>query len=579
MTMRLTHVLLLLAVLDGNRAWALTVGVDAPESVRPMLVKYLETARAARQKEQPDEMELARLRAQSLATAKELLATEGYFSPRIDTELKRRDGEWQLQYRVDPGPRTLVRAVVIEFAGDLAGADADKPARQEAIRQSFALKPGMPFRQSDWDVAKTMLLRALVTDTYPAGVMTASEARIDPGTQSAHLMLRLESGPAFHYGAETVTGNMRYPLTVISALSPLKPGQPYRLQDVLDYKTALESSGYYAQATVRVDADPANAAAAPISVQVVEHPEKRFSVGIGASTDSGPRVQFGFLQRNLMDQALRLNFDARVEKEQQSGETVLAWPRDAGGYENSIGFRLKHEDIEGQQVSNTLFNGKRSRIQGLNEVTLSLQYHTETQEVGNVLSNRNQALIGNYAFTRRTSGKAFYPRRGYVLNLQAGGATQELLSDTSFFRLYGRHTQFLVAGKDGRLVARAELGSVIAESRNGIPTDFLFRAGGDNSVRGYAYQSLGRDLSGGIASVAYLVTGSVEYNYFFNQTWGAALFVDAGDAADSPAALNPVVGSGLGMRYRSPVGPINVDIAYGRATQRYRLHFSLGAAF
>lgn len=579
MTMRLPHVLLLLAVLDGSRAWALTVGVDAPDSVRPMLVEYLETARAARQGEQPDETELARLRTQSLATATELLATEGYFSPRIDTELTRPDGEWLLQYKVDPGPRTLVRAVAIEFSGDLAGPDADKPQRQEAIRQSFALKPGMPFRQADWDVAKSLLLRALMTDTYPAAVMTASEARIDPGTQSAELSLRLESGPAFHYGAETITGNMRYPLSIISALSPLKPGQPYRLQDVLDYKMALESSGYYAQATVRVETDPANAAAAPIRVEVVEHPEKRFSVGIGASTDNGPRVQFGFLQRNLMDQGLRLNFDARVEKSQQSGETELAWPRDAGGYENSIGFRLKNEDIEGQQVSNTLLSGKRSRTRGLNEVTLSLQYYTERQEVGNAPSRSNHALVGNYAFTRRTSGKAFYPRRGYVLNLQAGGATEELLSDTSFFRLYGRQIQYFGVGTDGRLIVRAELGSVIAESSNGIPTDFLFRAGGDNSVRGYAYQSLGRDLGGGVASVAYLATGSVEYNYFFNQRWGVALFVDAGDAADSPAALNPVVGTGVGMRYSSPVGPINVDIAYGRATHRYRLHFSLGATF
>ncbi|MDP1635933.1 MAG: BamA/TamA family outer membrane protein, partial [Gallionellaceae bacterium] len=224
-------------------------------------------------------------------------------------------------------------------------------------------------------------------------------------------------------------------------------------------------------------------------------------------------------------------------------------------------------------------NGKRSHIQGQNETTPSLHYYTETQKVGNVLSNENQALIGNYAFTRRTSGRIFYPRQGYVLNLQVGGATKELLSDTSFFRLYGRHIQYVAAGRDGRFIARAELGSVIAESRNGIPTDFLFRAGGDNSVRGYAYQSLGRDLSGGIASVGYLATGSLEYNYFFNSDWGAALFVDAGDAADSPAALKPVVGTGLGMRYSSPVGPINVDVAYGQATRKYRLHFSLGASF
>ena len=201
------------------------------------------------------------------------------------------------------------------------------------------------------------------------------------------------------------------------------------------------------------------------------------------------------------------------------------------------------------------------------------------QSIADVLDVRNQALTANYAWTQRTVGRAFYPRRGHVLSLQGGGAAEALLSDTSFIRLYGRHTQYFQAGGNGRLVLRGEFGSVLAESRDGIPTDFLFRAGGDNSVRGYAYQSLGRTLTGGVASVRYLATGSVEYNYFFDRDWGMALFVDAGNAADSPGALSPVFGYGVGARYRSPVGPVNLDLAYGEATSKFRLHFSLGVSF
>jgi translocation and assembly module TamA len=154
-----------------------------------------------------------------------------------------------------------------------------------------------------------------------------------------------------------------------------------------------------------------------------------------------------------------------------------------------------------------------------------------------------------------------------------------LLSDTNFVRLVGRHTQYFRAGDNGRLILRGELGSVLADTRDGIPTDFLFRAGGDNSVRGYAYQSLGHTLEGGVASVRYLATGSVEYNYFFTRDWGMALFVDAGDAADSPGNLSPAFGYGVGARYRSPVGPVNLDLAYGEATDEFRLHFSLGVSF
>jgi translocation and assembly module TamA len=222
---------------------------------------------------------------------------------------------------------------------------------------------------------------------------------------------------------------------------------------------------------------------------------------------------------------------------------------------------------------------KRSRTSGQIETTLSLQYQTEEERIANVVNASNQALTANYAWTQRTVGRSFYPRRGYVLTLQGGGASSALLSDTTFVRLYARHTQYFRAGDNGRLILRGEFGSVLADGRDGIPTDFLFRAGGDNSVRGYAYQSIGGTIVGGVESVRYLATGSVEYNYFFTPDWGMALFVDGGDAADSPADLSPVFGYGLGARYRSPVGPVNLDLAYGEATEEFRLHFSLGVSF
>ena len=203
----------------------------------------------------------------------------------------------------------------------------------------------------------------------------------------------------------------------------------------------------------------------------------------------------------------------------------------------------------------------------------------ENQTVGPTVSEQNKALVLGYAWTHRTDGRAFYPVRGHVTNLQAGVASDALLSDTSFVRLYGRHTEFFKLGDKGRLILRGELGAVMADHRQGIPTDFLFRAGGENSVRGYDYQSLGLDVPGGVASVRNLATASVEYNYFFTPTWGAALFVDAGDAADSFDALVPAVGAGVGVRYKSPIGPINVDVAYGDKTGNVLLQFELGVAF
>ncbi|MHB1188339.1 autotransporter assembly complex protein TamA [Thiobacillus sp.] len=569
--------LLFLVVLCATQAHALTVEVEAPDEIRALLTQHLEAARAARLGEALDEAELARLRSLSAETARELLATEGYFSPQVDSTLTRVENDWVLRYAVTPGPRTRVRSVKIDFTGALA--DAGETRLRTRAENSFTLQPAMPFRQADWDAAKLALLRPLLTARYPAARLAASEARIDPAVQAADLTLTVDSGPAFFYGAPVISGSQRYSESIIRNLSPLKPGRPYRQQDLLDYQAALDMSGYYAQATVRIETDPALAAAVPIRVDVVERPEKLFSVGVGISTDTGARVQTSWLHRDILNRGMRLKLDARLETARQTGTAELAWPRNANGYENSLGLQLKQEDIEGQETRTTVLAAKRSRIRGQIETTLSLQYQTEQQTIANVLDVRNRALTANYAWTHRTVGRAFYPRRGHVLTLQGGGAAEALLSDTSFVRLYGRHTQYFRAGDNGRLILRGELGSVLADTRNGIPTDFLFRAGGDNSVRGYAYQSLGRTLEGGVASVRYLATGSVEYNHFFAGNWGMALFVDAGDAADSPGALSPVFGYGVGARYRSPVGPINLDLAYGEATDEFRLHFSLGVSF
>ncbi len=568
--------ILLSATLWASLAHALTVEVDAPDELRVLLERHLETARAGRLGEPLDDAEVARLRGVSMETARELLATEGYFSPQITSTLTGAGEAQVLRYVVVSGPRTRVRSVKVVFAGALAAEDAAARAR---VERAFALPVGEPFRQADWGAAKAALLRPLLMVRYPAARLTASAAHVDPQAHAADLTLTVDSGPAFFYGEPVIRGSVRYPESVARHLSPMKAGKPYRQQDLLDYQLALEASGYYAQAIVRIEPDPARAAAVPIEVDLVERAEKQFSVGAGVSTDTGVRVQAGWQYRDWRDEGLRLRFETRLETRKQTGLAELAWPRNRKGYENSLGAQLRHEDIEGQETRSWLVAAKRNRKDGAIETTLALQYQTETQTVGDVVDARNQALTVHYGWTKRAVGRAFYPRRGYVLTLQASGAADALLSDTSFVRLYARHTQYFPLGARARLIVRGELGSVLADTRDGIPTDFLFRAGGDNSVRGYAYQSLGRTLEGGVASVRHLATASIEANHFFTDTWGGAIFVDAGDAADTPGSLSPVYGIGVGARYRSPVGPVNLDLAWGEETQELRLHFSLGVSF
>lgn len=570
----LVPVVFWLVVFGVAPAHALTVEIDVPDELRPLLTRHLDASRAARLDETFSDEEITRLQGLSETSARALLATEGYFAPRI---LSTRRGD-TLQFMIKPGARTEVRAVDIRFIGALADAPGSRPL-QGRITRSFALKPGMPFRQLDWDTAKAGALAPLVASQYLAARIAESEVRIDPIAHVADITLTLDSGPAFFYGQPVINGASRYPVSIARKLAPMQPGQPVNQQDLLDYQAALEASGYYSQASVRIDPDPATAAAAPIRIEVVERPEKRLSLGAGVSTDTGARVQGEWLSRNIDNRGLRLRLDARLETTSQRAGAELTWPRDDKGYVHSLGIQPRREDIRGQETEAVVVAGRRSRERGQIETVLSLQYQTERLKLGTTLDSRNEALTTTYGWTQRAVGRGFYPRSGHVTSFQVGGATDALLSDTSFLRLYGRHTQYVSLGRSDRLLARIELGSVISDSRNGIPTDFLFRAGGDNSVRGYGYQSLGRSLDGGVASVRYLATGSLEYNRFFTRDWGMALFVDAGDAADEPNRLDPVFGVGAGVRWRSPVGPVNLDLAYGEATQKLRLHFSLGVSF
>jgi translocation and assembly module TamA len=112
-----------------------------------------------------------------------------------------------------------------------------------------------------------------------------------------------------------------------------------------------------------------------------------------------------------------------------------------------------------------------------------------------------------------------------------------------------------------------------------VPASLLFRAGGSNSVRGYSYQSIGNNVQGSILPTKYLVTGSSEYQHWFTHDWGGAAFFDIGTATDTWSERVFEPGAGLGVRWRSPVGPVNIDVAYGFKNKSIKPYLTLGIAF
>ena len=524
--------------------------------------------------------QLRRLHAQTPEAVKELLATEGYYSARVRSELEQRGGRWVARFEVEPGEPVRVTEVRIAFSGAVTG-DA---ARTRRLERDWSLKKGQVFKNSAWEKAKRALLRDLIVDRYPQARDILTRASVNPESREAVLDVRVDSGPAFAFGPVRISGLERYPENIVRRLAPFNAGDPYTQDKLLEYQAKIQETAYFSSALVTLERDTANPKAAPVRVALVENPTKTLSFGVGVSTNTGARVQANYTDHNVFDRAWQWTNELKLESKQQSAATELAMPLDAKGYRHSVGTTLERTDIAGEEAQKLSVFARRARTRGRLpgdqiETAWDLRYLLERQIITGSDEDINRALTANYTWIRRTLNDPLYPTRGYVLNLQGGGALEAFLSDQTFARTYAKHVHFFLVTSRDVVILRGELGVVFAESRDGIPTDMLFRAGGDQSVRGYSYQSLGVPEGNAVVAGRYLAVGSAEIVHWITPQYGAAAFVDVGDAADSRDELNANAGVGIGARWKSPVGPLAVDVAYGVETQKPRLHLQVGFTF
>lgn len=558
------------------------VNLQAPQAQHKLLENHLDLYRW-RDGERMDETQLRRLVDQAPRQVRALLASEGFYSPQVHAELEQSGGTWTVRLEIQPGVAARVSQVDLQVVGpfaDLPGnTGADNRARLLKLRADWSLPSGAAFRHEAWESAKRAALRALLLDRYPAASIRESQATVDPQANTVGLTLTLDSGPAFTFGVLQIEGLRRYPASVVERLNPIRPGEPYAQAKLLELQSHLQNSPYFAGAGVHVEIDPSQPMNVPIKVSIEENRARTLGLGIGMSTDTGPRAQMDYRDLNLFGQAWRLAGSLKMAQKEQSLGGELQFPLTRLGYRDSLTAQWTRLDVAGEVTRTLTLGARRNHPQGKNETAYGLRYYREQQELDGATGEQRSALVPSWSWTRRDVDNLLFPTRGYLLNVQADAAAQALLSDQSFLRGYGKATWFHRLGDKEQLILRGELGAVAAASRDGIPADFLFRSGGDQTVRGYAYQSLG--VSDGNATVGgrWLGVASAEYVRWLTPQWGAALFVDAGDAADSLDALHPVVGYGLGARWKSPVGPLNLDLAYGHETAEMRLHFSVGFSF
>lgn len=557
------------------------VAVTAPGDVRDLLAEHLDVMKWREYDDMTPE-QLERLYQAMPADAKDLLSTRGYFNPRIETAFTPASGSTpaEITLTVEPGEPVVIDKVDLRLDGPIRN-DDDIERRERRALRAWTLKEGETFSQPGWDGSKKAALLTLLADRYPTAKLAESRAVVDPGTDKAQLSAHYDSGPRYALGALSVTGLNSYPRQIVERLAGFSEGDPYRQQTLLDFQTRLQNTPYFASVFVRADLDPATADAAPVNVDVVEGPQQKVSFGLGYSTDSGERGEMNYRHVNVLNRGWIFDAGARLERDKQSAGVQLALPLDEKLYTWGGFARYEHEDANNLTTDLYRYGVSRSRTSRDIDRSISLTYVGERASIDSEPgSNYREALMLGWAWTRRDLDNPLNPRRGYAWRVELAGAVEGVLTDTSFIRSYGKGAWYLPLGKKmGRMILRGEVGQVFARDGNDVPNDVLFRTGGSGSVRGYGYQDLGVKEGNAIVGGRVLGVVSAEYQYPVIKDWAAAVFADAGNAAENWQNFDVAVGYGVGARWSSPVGPLALDLAYGQRDARIRLHFSLDMSF
>lgn len=593
--------------------WQLTV--DAPSPLDDLLTENLDLARYQREAQQAQDDasaaqgnepapsalritrgELRRLLAEVPAQARALLEAEGYFAAqvRIKVEDGGADGNNAaapvlVHVLVEPGPRTVISRVQFVYEGQLdtrlSADDADAKSLTEGIADNWALPQEEPFRQADWTTAKNSALARLRADTYPMASWSGTSATVDAQAHTASLFLVADSGPAFSFGEVRIEGLERQPPSAILNLAPFRAGQPYRERQVLDWQERLQKVNLFESVYVSPALDVNHPEATPLIVQVREAPIQEASVGIGASSDNGPRVSFEHLHRNPF------GLDWQVRTKLQLGLRVSdglidllshPWPGRKRGLASAQVSSIEDND---NAITRTqrLKAGRLREGERLERTDYVEAVRTSVRSAADLLVADATALSFTSQWIFRDVDSQALPTRGTTTMVAlTGGRSISALDESGYFgRVHARFTAYLPLPASWQLQFRAEGGQVLARDNVSVPDALLFRAGGDDSIRGYAFRSIGVERDGVTTGGRVLGTGSVELSH---PLWPGvpnllgAVFMDVGDSAERIDQWALKRGHGVGIRWRSPVGPFRIDIARGVSTDEWRLHFSVGVS-
>ncbi len=510
----------------------------------------------------------------------------GYYEPQIDIEVERTEPRWTLRIAVRPGEPVRLRNIDL----GVAGAASSDPAFDALLREP-GFKRGDALHHGAYEALRSRLLTLAQQRGYFDAGFTHSQVAVDAAGGSADITLHLDSGVRYQFG-ELRFDDTRVSADMLDALSTFSNGDPYDQAELQAFQARLQRTGFFAAVVVEPLRDQAQSGRVPVAVSL--HPAKRHSIdlGIGYSTDTEGRVSLTWrtprINRAGHSQQTRLVFSQVNPSGRFNYKIPLGHPLDDLLYlwarveENEFG------DLDSQQRE----LGTRRELRTDNLVWgYSLRGLDESWNLLNN-DNRNEYLLFGASLSNRDiRGSLLDPSGGLSQLYTMEYGNQDAGSDVDLLRFTALLRYVATPLPRHRLVARAEFGAADVQrgDRDDLAPSLSFFAGGNQSIRGFAYQSIGDEIEvqREDGSNKRLVVGgtrlavlSLEYQYYLNDNWRGAIFTDGGDAFDA-GDLDWHVGAGFGVHYLSPVGAIRIEIARDviENDADWRLHLNIGAEF
>ncbi len=497
----------------------------------------------------------------------------GFYRPTIQSRLDTSGSPWRATYEVDPGPPLLLSRVDVRVVGEGEGDDVV----QHSVAV-FPLAPDDTLRHALYEQGKLALARVVAERGYLDAAFDTAQIRIDREAYSSEIVLHMTTGTRYSFGPVTFEQDV-VDESQLQGYVTFQPGDDFELSKLLELQRGLSSSPFFSQVEVRPVQDDVDGRNVPIAVSAVPRKRQRYEIGFGYGTDTGFRgtVEVGFRRINRKGH----NATARLEIS-QIRRNISGQYRFPPSYPETANYALSVNagDIS-PTWSSTLrlaFGASRSQLLGPIRQVLSTSYDLQDFTVAAQDGTSNLLIFGaSHSWTH--ADDRLITLTGSQIQLNARGSLDAVASSATFLQLILRGK--LIKGVVGnlRFLGRAELGTTFTSQFLNLPPTIRFVTGGDRTVRGYSYESLGpRGPQDQIVGGDALIAASTEFDFPIAEKWRVATFLDAGNALAWGGPFSLVSGAGVGGRWVSPVGMVRVDVAYGfeEPSRGIRLHLTFG---